>query len=301
MVQDHVRDKWTQNGTSEQFDTLIASIPDAILMTQQALGVNPVDDGFKVQEGPNSKKNNSPDAQSNTGSSSSTNGLARRNSAPSILDGRQPLSQAERIKNEICPNYPRNCRFGEVCKFQHVESKGQTGKQNVRSVAATESHNETAIEQKIEQKIEQWVTDAFTRVAKKFTGVTSPLPRKGRVATDHVTPDKGPSPRYSLPVSHACVRTCISEVAVTPESVVRPVCADFKSFISSILSVLSENSKRSVCTHACVRTVSSPKVVYQSVSPSVTYAQVIKSGLPPVCGSVESARRGIAHSKPNPR
>ena len=103
----------------------------------------------------------------------------------------------------------------------------------MRSVAVTESYNETAIEQKIGQKIEQWVTDAFTRVATKLTGVTPPRPRKGSVATDHVTPDKGPSPRYSLPVSHACVRTCISELAVTPDSVVRPVCADFKSVISS--------------------------------------------------------------------
>ena len=49
----------------------------------------------------------------------------------------------------------------------------------------------------LEQKIEQLVTEAFTRVAKKFTGVTLPLARKGSVATDNVTPDKGSSPRYS--------------------------------------------------------------------------------------------------------
>ena len=97
------------------------------------------------------------------------------------------------------------------------------------------------------------------------------------------------------------VRTCISALADTPESVVRPVCADLKSVISSMLSALSDNSKRCVRAHACVRTVPSPIVVYQSVSPSVTYAQVAKSCLPPVCGSVESARRGVARSKPNLR
>ena len=45
MLQDHLRDHWTPNGTSQQFDKLIASIPDAIMMTQKALGVTPVD-GF---------------------------------------------------------------------------------------------------------------------------------------------------------------------------------------------------------------------------------------------------------------
>ena len=49
MIQDHLRDKWTPNGTTQQFDTLIASIPDAILMTQKALGVAPTEDGFQVQ------------------------------------------------------------------------------------------------------------------------------------------------------------------------------------------------------------------------------------------------------------
>ncbi len=70
------------------------------------------------------------------------------------------------------------------------------------------------------------------------------------------------SARSSLPVYHAWVRTCVSELAVIPESVVRHVGADFQSVISSMMSVLSKNSKRFVRTHACVRTVSSPKVVY---------------------------------------
>ena len=52
-------------------------------------------------------------------------------------------------------------------------------------------------------------------------------------------------------------------------------------------------------------TVSSPLVVYTPVSPSVTYAQAVKSCLPnvgvPVRGLVESARRGVARTKPNHR
>ncbi len=94
---------------------------------------------------------------------------------------------------------------------------------------------------------------------------------------------------------------CISEVAVTPESVVRHVGADFKFVISSLLSVIRENPKRFVRTHACVSTISSPNVVYQPVSHSVTYAQVAKSCLPLACGYAESARRGVARSNPNPR
>ena len=52
MVQHQLRDTWTLNGNSQQFDTLIASIPDAILMTQKALGVTPreaIEDGFQIQ------------------------------------------------------------------------------------------------------------------------------------------------------------------------------------------------------------------------------------------------------------
>ena len=37
MIQDHLLDKWTLHGTSQQFDTLLASIPDAIMMTQKTL------------------------------------------------------------------------------------------------------------------------------------------------------------------------------------------------------------------------------------------------------------------------
>ncbi len=153
-----------------------------------------------------------------------------------------------------------------------------------------------------QQKIDQFLTAALTRVALKLTGVTHPLGRKGLVAIDHAIPAKGTSPCSSLPVSHACVRTCISELAVTtPQSAVRHVGADFKSAISSLLSVLSEKPQRFVRNHECVSTVSSPHVVYKPVSPSVTYAQVVKACLPPLCGSVESARRGVARLKPNPR
>ncbi len=42
-------DKWTPNGTPQQFDTLIASIPDAIMMTKKALGVTLAEEGFQVQ------------------------------------------------------------------------------------------------------------------------------------------------------------------------------------------------------------------------------------------------------------
>ena len=149
MLQDHLRDHWTPNGTSQQFDKLLASIPDAIMMTQKVLGVTPVDEGFQVQQGRNRKKTPS--------SGQSANGLERRNSAPDILQpnhDRQPLSQAERIKNGVCPNYPRNCRFGDVCKFQHVEPKsknenlGKSEKQNVRSVGvAKHSQQNSDIEQ----------------------------------------------------------------------------------------------------------------------------------------------------------
>jgi len=129
MVQDHLRDKWTPNGTSQQFDTLIASIPDAIMMTQKALGVTPAEEGFKVQQGRNRKKN-SGQGQSNPGNTPSSKGLDRRNSAPDVLQQQQtkhpprkPLSQAQRIQNGVCPNYPRNCRFGDLGKFQHVASQ----------------------------------------------------------------------------------------------------------------------------------------------------------------------------------
>ena len=222
-------------------------------------------------------------------------------------NGRQPLSQAERIKNGVCPNYPRHCRFGDVCKFQHVESKGTTEKQNVRSVAVTDSQHNSDFEQKMDQ-----LTAALTMVAQKFTGVAlsrgrqcivAPdhvTPAKGIVATDHVTPATGSSSRFSLPVSLACVRTCISELAGTPESVVIDVGADIKSLISSLQSIIGEYSKRFVRTHACVSNVSSPLVVYKPVSPSVTYAQAVKSCLPTVRALVESARRGVPRTKPNP-
>jgi len=225
MIQDHLRVKWTPNGTTQQFDTVIASIPDAIMMTQKALGVTPADDGFQVQKGRNRHKNQgqgNPKPVNNPG-----NNLARRNSAPDVLQQQQsqqpprkPLSQAERIQNGICPNYPRNCRFGDVCKFQHVDSNGQNGKpagQNVRSVSVQDSQDPVVLE----HHIEQLVNAAVTRVVQKMTGVTSPIASTGIVALDHATHAKAFSSRSSLPVSHACVRTCISEFAVKPDPVVR--------------------------------------------------------------------------------
>ena len=145
MIRDHIRDKWTLHGTSQKFDTLLASIPDAILMTQKALGVTPVEDGFQVQPSRNRNRNNSSGGNPTPGNGSSGKGVERRNSAPDVLKQgnlppRQPLSQAERIKNGVCPNYPRNCRFGEVCKFQHVEP-GKPDSKHVRSVAVKGSPN----------------------------------------------------------------------------------------------------------------------------------------------------------------
>jgi len=306
MIQDHLRDKWTPNGTTQQFDTLIASIPDAIMMTQKALGVTPTEDGFQVQKGRNRTKNQG-QGNPKPGNNPSNKGLDRRSSAPDVLQQpqsqqppRKPLSQAERIQNGICPNYPRNCRFGDVCKFQHVDSKGQTGKpdgQNVRSVSVQDPQD-TAV---FDQKLDQLLNAALTRAVQKLTGVIPPIASKGIVAIDHATSAKAFSSRSSLPVSHACVRTCISEFADTPEPVVRHVGVNVKSVLSSLLSVLSENSTRGVCPNACVSPVSSPNVVYQPVSPSVTYAQVVKSCLPTVCGTVESVRRGVVRSKSNPR
>ena len=306
MIQDHLRDKWTPNGTTQQFDTLIASIPDAIMMTQKALGVTPTEDGFQVQKGRNRTKNQG-QGNPKPGNNPSNKGLDRRSSAPDVLQQpqsqqppRKPLSQAERIQNGICPNYPRNCRFGDVCKFQHVDSKGQNGKpdgQNVRSVSVQDPQD-TAV---FDQKLDQLLNAALTRAVQKLTGVIPPIASKGIVAIDHATSAKAFSSRSSLPVSHACVRTCISEFADTPEPVVRHVGVNVKSVLSSLLSVLSENSTRGVCPNACVSPVSSPNVVYQPVSPSVTYAQVVKSCLPTVCGTVESVRRGVVRSKSNPR
>ena len=89
MVQDQLRDTWTLNGNSQQFDTLIASIPDAILMTQKALGVTPTEDGFQIQQGRNRNKNQGQGA-ANSGNNSSQKGLDRRNSAPDVLQQQQP-------------------------------------------------------------------------------------------------------------------------------------------------------------------------------------------------------------------
>ncbi len=142
-------------------------------MTQKALGVTPVEDGFQVQQGRNRKKNSS-GGQSTPGSHSPATGLDRRNSAPNILqrnNGRQPLSQAERIKNGVCPNYPRNFRFGDVCKFQYAESKGKTEKQNARSVGVTESN--PTCDPDIEKKLDQ-ISAALTLFAQTYSGVAPP-------------------------------------------------------------------------------------------------------------------------------
>ena len=78
---------------------------------------------------------------------------------------------------------------------------------------------------------------------------------------------KGSSSSLSLTLSHACARTCISESAGKPQSVVRHFRDDLRSVILSLQSVISEYSKRFVRTHECVSTVSSTLVVYTPVSP----------------------------------
>ena len=113
MIQDHLRDKWTRPGTSQKFDTLLASIPDAIMMTQKALGVTPAEDGFQVQQSRNRNRNQGPGGNHNPVNNPYGKGVDRRNSSPDVLKQgplppRQPLSNAERIKNGVCPNYPRN-------------------------------------------------------------------------------------------------------------------------------------------------------------------------------------------------
>ena len=117
MIQDHLRDKWTPNGTTQQFDTLIASIPDAIMMTQKALGVTPADDGFQVQKGRNRNKN---PGQGNPkpGTNPSNKERDRRNSAPDVLQQpqsqqppRKPLSQAERIQKWHLSDLPSQLPF----------------------------------------------------------------------------------------------------------------------------------------------------------------------------------------------
>ena len=78
------------------------------------------------------------------------------------------------------------------------------------------------------------------------------------------------------------MRTCNSASAGKPQSVVSFFSPDIRSVFSSLQSVLREYSKGCVRAHACVRNVSSPihVVVYTRVSPSVTYAQAVKSCLP---------------------
>ena len=109
-------------------------------------------------------------------------------------------------------------------------------------------------------------------MAKKLTGVNPPRRRKCLIVTDSLTPAKGSYSSLGLPLSPACVRTCISESAGKPQSVVRHFRDVIRSVILSLQSVISEYSKRFVRTHVCVSTVSSPLVVYTPVSPSVTYA-----------------------------
>ena len=121
---------------------------------------------------------------------------------------------------------------------------------------------------------------------------------------DTVTPIHGSLSSTHLPASHACVRTCISKSAGASQSVLRPVIPVIRSTctLSSLQSVISEYYKRCLSDpHEFVSDVSSPIVVYTPVSPSVTYAQAVKSCVPSVCGNVDFARRGVARTKPNPR
>ena len=151
--------------------------------------------------------------------------MDRRNSAPGVLKQgplppRQPLSQAERIKvrikDGVCPNYPRNCRFGEVYKFQHVEP-GKPDSKHVRSVAVKGSPNNSIIEQKLDT-----LSEALMILAQKFSGVVPP--RECIIVHDTVTPIHGSLSSTHLPVSHACVRTCISKSAGASQSVTCETC-----------------------------------------------------------------------------
>ena len=101
MIQDHLQDQWTLHGTLEQFDTLLAYISDATMITQKALGVTPAEDGFQVQQRRNRNRNQGSGGNPNPVHNSSGKGLDRRNSAPDVLQQgylspRQPLSNAER-------------------------------------------------------------------------------------------------------------------------------------------------------------------------------------------------------------
>ena len=124
----------------------------------ESVGRDPyTEDGFQIQQGRNRNKNQGQGA-ANSGNNSSQKGLDRRNSAPDVLQQQQPqhpprkpLSQAERVQNGVCPNYPRNCRFGDLWKFQHVVSKVPNGKpkgQNVRSVNVKDNSD---FDQKLDQ------------------------------------------------------------------------------------------------------------------------------------------------------
>ena len=88
----------------------------------------------------------------------------------------------------------------------------------MRSVNVKDSQHNSDIDQKLDQ-----ITSALTLVAKKLTGVNPPRGSECIIVPDYVTPAKGSSPSLSLPLSHACVRTCISESAGKPQSVVRHV------------------------------------------------------------------------------
>ena len=187
------------------------------------------------------------------------------------LPPRQPLSNAERIKNGVCPHYPRNCRFGDVCKFQHVEPAGKhEGKQegkHVRSVGVKESPHHPAFEQQLDTLSEA----LMQKLLKKFSGVVSP--RESIIVHAPVTSIHEPSSSIRLLASHACVRTCISKSAGISQPVVKTFIPDLRCFLSSLKSVISEYSSSLRASHECVRPVPSPLVVYAPVSPSVTYAQ----------------------------
>ena len=131
-----------------------------------------------------------------------------------------------------------------------------------------------------EQQLDPLSEALMQKLLKKFSGVVSP--RESIIVHAPVTSIHEPSSSIRLLASHACVRTCISKSAGISQPVVKTFIPDLRCFLSSLKSVISEYSSSLRASHECVRPVPSPIVVYAPVSPSVTYAQAVKSCMPSV-------------------
>jgi len=98
MIQDHLRDNWSPPGSNVVLDTLFASIPEAIEMTQQALQVSD----------PSTRSGNHKD----------------RHDKEATEGNRPKFTDEEREANGICKDFAngKKCWFGNKCKFQHVHA-----------------------------------------------------------------------------------------------------------------------------------------------------------------------------------